>query len=59
VRTGEFGVGLGSIGPGEVGWGAEVPEAFGPDFTGVTVPQSSPSDVEGESVEMGAGGRGG
>jgi hypothetical protein len=36
----------------------EAHEASGPDFTTVTVPRASPSDVEGEGVELGAHGRG-
>jgi hypothetical protein len=39
--------------------GVEAPEASEPDFTGVTVPQGSPSSVGGGGAELGAGGRGG
>jgi hypothetical protein len=39
--------------------GVEAPEASGPDFTGVTVPGASSSNVEGEGAELGASGRGG
>jgi hypothetical protein len=45
------------IGLGEVR-GVEAPGTSGPDFTGVTVPWASPSDVEGEDAELGASGRG-
>jgi hypothetical protein len=39
--------------------GDEAPEASGPDFTDVTVPLVSPSNVKGEGVELGASGSGG
>jgi hypothetical protein len=55
VRTDRLRVGMGSIGLR----GAEAPEAFGPDFRGVIVPQASPSNVGGGGVELGTGGRGG
>jgi hypothetical protein len=58
VRTSELGVGMRSIGLREVR-GVEVPEASGPDFTGVTVPQASPSDVKSKGAKLGASGRGG
>jgi hypothetical protein len=48
----------GSVGFGEVRE-VEVPEASGPDLTGVTVPQASPSDVKGKGEELDASGRGG
>jgi hypothetical protein len=51
-------VDLGSVGPREVG-GVKIPKASGSGFKGVFVPWVSPSDVEGEGVELGAGGRGG
>jgi hypothetical protein len=40
----------------EAGWMA--PEASRSDFTGVTIPQASSSDVKGEGAEQGASGRG-
>jgi hypothetical protein len=43
VRTGGLGVGIGSIGLGEVK-GVEIPGASGPNFTAVIVPQASPSN---------------
>jgi hypothetical protein len=58
VRIGRLGVGMESTRLGEVR-GIKDPEAFGSDFTGVTVPQASPSDVKGEEEELGAGGRDG
>jgi hypothetical protein len=51
VRIGRLGVDLGYVRPREV-MGVEVPEASGPDFTGVM----SPSDVKGEGTELGADG---
>jgi hypothetical protein len=51
-------VGIGSIGLKLVR-GVETPETPRPDFTGVIVPQGSPSDVKGEGVELGASGKGG
>jgi hypothetical protein len=50
--------GYGSIGFSEVR-GVEATEASGSDFTGVTVPRASPSNVRGEGMELGASGRGG
>jgi hypothetical protein len=38
--------------------GVEAPETSKPDFTSVTVPQASPSNIGGGGVERGAGGRG-
>jgi hypothetical protein len=38
--------------------GVKAPEASEPDFTGVTVPQASPSNVRGWGAELGTGGRG-
>jgi hypothetical protein len=38
--------------------GVEAPGASRPDFTGLIVPQAFPSNVKGEGVELGAGGRG-
>jgi hypothetical protein len=58
VITGGLRVGMRSIGLREVR-GVQVPEASGPDFTGATVAQASPSDIEGEGAELGASGRGG
>jgi hypothetical protein len=58
VRTGGLGVVMGSTGLGEVK-GVEVPGASRPDFTGVTVPQASPSNAGGGGAELGTGGRGG
>jgi hypothetical protein len=49
---------MGSTGLREVK-GVEVPRASGPDFTGVIVPQASPSNVGGGGVELGTGGTGG
>jgi hypothetical protein len=37
----------------------EAPEASQPDFTGVSIPQASPSSVRGRGAELGTGGRGG
>jgi hypothetical protein len=42
---------MGSIGLREIR-GVEAPEASRPDFTGVTVPQPSTSDVKGQGVEL-------
>jgi hypothetical protein len=53
VSTGKLEVGMGSIGLREVS-GVKATEASEPDFTGVTVPQASPSSVGGR----GAGGMG-
>jgi hypothetical protein len=53
VRTGGLGLGLRSVGPGEVR-GIEALESSGPDFTDVTIPRASPSNVAGEGVEMSA-----
>jgi hypothetical protein len=47
-----------STGLGEVRI-VETMEAFRLDFTGVAISQASPSNVEGEGVELGASGRGG
>jgi hypothetical protein len=58
VSTSRVGVDMGSTGLSEVR-AVEAPEASRPDFTGVTVPRASPSNVEGEGVELGTGGRGG
>jgi hypothetical protein len=58
VRSGGLKEGMGSIGLGEVK-GVGVPGASGPEFTGVTVPQTSPSNVGGGGAELGAGFRGG
>jgi hypothetical protein len=58
VRTGGLRMGMGFLGLGEVRE-VEVPEASRPDFIGVTIPRSSPSNVEDEGVELGASGRGG
>jgi hypothetical protein len=52
VRTGVLRVGMGSIGLREVR-GLEAPEASGPDFTGVTVPQASSPNVKGKGAELG------
>jgi hypothetical protein len=49
---------MGSTGLREV-TRVEVPEAFGPDFTGVTVSQASPSNIGGKGTELSVGGRGG
>jgi hypothetical protein len=43
---------MGSTGLGEVK-GVVALGASGPDFTGVTIPQALPSDVEGEGAELG------
>jgi hypothetical protein len=58
VSTGRVRVGMGSVGlkKNKV---IEAPEASKPDFTGVTVPQTSPSNVGGRGVELGPGGSGG
>jgi hypothetical protein len=56
VRTGGLRVGMGPIGLGEVR-GVEAPEASGPDFTVVTVPQASLSNIKHEGAELGASGR--
>jgi hypothetical protein len=37
--------------------GIEAPEASRPDFTGVTIPRASPSNVGGKGTELGAGSR--
>jgi hypothetical protein len=37
--------------------GVEAPEASKSDFTGVTVPQASPSNIGGRGVELGTGDR--
>jgi hypothetical protein len=58
VSTSRLGVDMGSIGLREVRE-VEDPKASEPDFTGVTVPQASLSDVRGDSVELGVGGRDG
>jgi hypothetical protein len=55
---GSLGVGVGSIGLREVRR-VKAPEVSKPDFTGVTVPQASPSNVRGRGMELGASGRGG
>jgi hypothetical protein len=39
--------------------GVKAPETSKPDFTDVTVPQASPSDVRSRGAELGTGGRGG
>jgi hypothetical protein len=57
MSTGGLGVGMGSIGLREVR-GVEAPDASKPDFTVMTVPQVSPSDIGGGGVERGTGGRG-
>jgi hypothetical protein len=43
---------MGSIGLREAR-GVEAPKASGPDFTVVTVPQASPSNVGGRGAELG------
>jgi hypothetical protein len=58
VRTGGLGVDLRSVGPGKVRE-IEAPEAAEPDFTGVAISQTSPSDVEGKGMELGASSRDG
>jgi hypothetical protein len=58
VSTGGLRVSMGSTGLREV-TRVEVPEAFGPDFTGVTVSQASPSNIGGKGTELSVGGRGG
>jgi hypothetical protein len=58
VRTGVFGVGMGSIGLREVK-GVGAPGASRPDFTGVIVPRASPSNVGVGGMELGARGRSG
>jgi hypothetical protein len=58
VNTGRLRVGMGSIGQREIR-GVGSPEASEPDFTGVTIPSASPSNVRGRGEELGAGGRGG
>jgi hypothetical protein len=47
-----------SIGPKEIRR-VEAPEASGPDLTGMTVPQVSPSDIKSEGAELAAGDRDG
>jgi hypothetical protein len=56
VSTSRLGVDMGSIGLREVRE-VEDPKASEPDFTGVTVPQASPSNARGRGVELGADGR--
>jgi hypothetical protein len=55
--TGGLRVGMGSIALKEVR-GVETPEAYGPDFTSMTVPRASQSNVKGDDVELVAGARG-
>jgi hypothetical protein len=56
VSTDRLRVGMGSIGLREVRV-VEAPEVSEPDFTGVTVPRASSSNVGGRGVELGAGGK--
>jgi hypothetical protein len=58
VSTGGLKVGMESIGLGDAK-GVEVSQISEPDFTGVTVPRATPSNVEGKGAELGASGRGG
>jgi hypothetical protein len=58
MSTGELGMGMGSIGLREIR-GVEVPKVSKIDFTSVTVPLASSSNVGGRGVEQDAGGRGG
>jgi hypothetical protein len=58
VSTGGLRVAMESIGLREAR-GVKAPETSKPDFTDVTVPQASPSDVRSRGAELGTGGRGG
>jgi hypothetical protein len=58
VRVGGLRVDLGSLGPGEVRE-VKAHEVSEPDFTGVTVPHASSSNVKGEGTELGVGDRDG
>jgi hypothetical protein len=57
VSTGTLRVGMGSKELREFR-GVAAPEASTPDFTGLTVPQASPSNIGGGGMELGNGGRG-
>jgi hypothetical protein len=56
VNTGTLRVGMGCTELRKVR-GVEAPDASTPDFTGLIVPQASPSNVGGGGVELGNGGR--
>jgi hypothetical protein len=58
VSTGRLEVDMESIGLRVVRI-VEAPEASEPHFASVTIPQASPSNVRGGSVELGASVRGG
>jgi hypothetical protein len=58
MSTGGLGLCIEYIGLWEVR-GVEALEASEPDFTGVTLPQASPSSIRDRDAEFGTGGRGG